>query len=104
MRKSKSTVQKKGQVTLPTEIRQELGIKPGDSVVFELVDEGVLIKSEKVERLDRLNQLLVEMNQILREEEEERGESPSLEEMIEGVREERGNILKEKYGLDAQDD
>ena len=104
MRKSKSTVQKKGQVTLPTEIRQELGIKPGDSVVFELVDEGVLIKSEKIERLDRLNQLLAEMNQILKQEEEERGESLSLEEMIEGVREERGKILKEKYGLDAQDD
>lgn len=104
MRKSKSTVQKKGQVTLPTEIRQELGIKPGDSVVFELVDEGILIKSEKIERLDRLNQLLAEMNQILKKEEEERGESLSLEEMLEGVREERGKILKEKYGLDAQDD
>ena len=104
MRKSKSTstVQKKGQVTLPMEIRQELGIKPGDSVVFELAGEGVLIKSEKIERLDRLNQLLVEMNQILREE-EERGESLSLEEMIEGVREEREKILKEKNGLDAQD-
>jgi AbrB family looped-hinge helix DNA binding protein len=100
MRKSKSTVQKKGQVTLPIEIRQELGIKPGDEVVFELVNEGVLIKSEKVERIERLNQLLTEMNQILKDEEEERGESLSLEEMIEEVREERGKILKEKYGLD----
>ena len=100
----KSTVQKKGQVTLPMEIRRELGINPGDEVVFELVDEGVLIKSEKIERLDRLNQLLAEMNQILKEEEAESGESLSLEEMIEGIREERGRILKEKYGLDYQDD
>ena len=100
MRKVKSTVQKKGQVTLPMAIRQELGIKPGDEVVFELVDEGVLIKSEKVARLYRFNQLLAEMNQILKEEEAERGGTLSLEEMIAGVREERGKILKEKYGLD----
>jgi AbrB family looped-hinge helix DNA binding protein len=100
----KSTVQKKGQVTLPTEIRRELGIKPGDEVVFELVEEGILIKPEKIKRLERLNQLLVEMNQILKEEEAARGEPLSLEEMIEGVREERGKILKEKYGLGYQDD
>jgi hypothetical protein len=40
------------------------------------------------------------MNQILKEEEAERGKTLSLEEMIEGVREERGKILKEKYGLE----
>jgi AbrB family looped-hinge helix DNA binding protein len=104
MRKSKSIVQSKGQVTLPTEIRRELGIKPGDSVVFELTGQGVLVKAEKVERLERFNQLLVEMNQLLQEEESERGQSFSLEEMIEGVREERGKILKAKYGLNAQND
>jgi AbrB family looped-hinge helix DNA binding protein len=104
MQKSKSIVQKKGQVTLPQEIRDELGIKPGDSVVFELVNEGILIKAEKAERLERFNQLLAEMNQLLRQEEKERGESLSLEEMIEGVRRERGKILKEKYGVDEQDD
>jgi hypothetical protein len=68
-----------------------------------LVDEGVLIKSEKVERLDRLNQQLADMNQLLKEEEAERDESLSLEKLMTGVREERGKILKEKYGLDAQD-
>ena len=52
-------------------------------------------------RLERFDQLLTEMNRILREEEEKRGEPLTLEEMIEGVREERGKILKEKYGLDA---
>jgi AbrB family looped-hinge helix DNA binding protein len=104
MRKSKSTVQKKGQVTLPTEIRQQLGIRPGDEVVFELVEEGVLIKSEKRGRLERFNQLLAEMNQILEEEEKDRGESLSFDEMIKGVRSERGKILRGKYGIDAQDD
>jgi len=100
MQKSTSTVQKKGQVTLPSEMREELGIHPGDKVVFERVDEGILIKTEKIERLDRFNQLLVEMNQILKEEEAERGKTLSLEEMIEGVREERGKILREKYNLE----
>lgn len=100
----KSTVQKTGQITLPREIRRKLGIEPGDKVIFVLVDGGILIKTEKAARIDRLNQLLGEINQILKEEEAETGDSLSLEQVIEGIREERRKILKEKYGLDCQDD
>lgn len=36
-----STVTRKGQVTLPVDIRKALGIKQGDKVAFEMDDEGV---------------------------------------------------------------
>lgn len=104
MKKSTSTVQKKGQVTLPLQMRRDLGIEPGDEVMFEQTEEGILVKIEKDARVARLNQLLQELNQILQEEEAERGSEFSLEELIEGVREKRGEILKEKYGLDDEDD
>lgn len=34
----------KGQVTIPIEIREQLGIQPGSRVEFELVDGGVLVR------------------------------------------------------------
>ena len=36
-----STVTRKGQVTLPVEIRRALGIKQGDKIAFEVDDQGV---------------------------------------------------------------
>lgn len=36
----------KGQVTIPKEIREELGIEPGDEVVFEPTDGGYEIRKE----------------------------------------------------------
>ena len=38
MRESVSTVTRKGQVTVPAEIRKALGIKEGDKVTFVLED------------------------------------------------------------------
>jgi AbrB family looped-hinge helix DNA binding protein len=35
-----ATVTSKGQVTIPKAIREVLGLKTGDSITFELVDEG----------------------------------------------------------------
>jgi AbrB family looped-hinge helix DNA binding protein len=34
----------KGQVTLPGEVRKALGLRPGDSVVFEINDGKVTIR------------------------------------------------------------
>jgi len=36
----------KGQVTIPKEIREELGIEPGDEVRFEKADSGYRIRKE----------------------------------------------------------
>jgi AbrB family looped-hinge helix DNA binding protein len=37
----------KGQVTIPHEIRERLGMHPGSTVEFELVDCGVLVRRSK---------------------------------------------------------
>ena len=36
-----ATVTQKGQVTIPSELRRALGLKPGDKVAFNLIDGEV---------------------------------------------------------------
>lgn len=40
----RSTISSKGQVTLPIEVREQLGLIPGTPVEFELKEEGVLLR------------------------------------------------------------
>lgn len=39
-----SSVSPKGQVTIPQELRERLGIKPKDRVVFELEGDGIKVR------------------------------------------------------------
>lgn len=39
MRRAKSTISSKGQITLPLEVRKRLGLKAGDRVEF-VIEEG----------------------------------------------------------------
>jgi AbrB family looped-hinge helix DNA binding protein len=41
----------KGQVTIPKEIRDRLGVRPGDRLVFRPTDGGVLVQAAKVNLL-----------------------------------------------------
>lgn len=41
-----SRVTAKGQVTIPKEIREELGIQPGDEVTFEEAESGYVVRKE----------------------------------------------------------
>lgn len=43
-RKLKSSISSKGQVTIPVEVRDRLGLRAGTVVRFELCDEGVLLR------------------------------------------------------------
>lgn len=43
-----SRVQKKGQVTIPLEIREKLGVQEGDFVAFVVTSEGILISPQQV--------------------------------------------------------
>lgn len=44
-RKQIAKVTSKGQITIPVEIRQALGVKPGDKLIFERgADGGLLIR------------------------------------------------------------
>lgn len=47
-----STITSKGQLTLPAELRRELGVKPSDRVVFVKKNGDVLI--QKIPTLDSL--------------------------------------------------
>lgn len=40
----RSTISSKGQVTVPAEVREQLGLVPGTPVEFELTAEGVLLR------------------------------------------------------------
>jgi len=83
-------VQERGQVTLPADVRRDLGIKKGDLVAVTKTESGVLItphESLAVQALDRIGAAL-------------REQGISLEELIESGREERPALLKELYGID----
>lgn len=40
----RSTISAKGQITVPAELREELGLVPGTPVVFERRPEGALLR------------------------------------------------------------
>ncbi len=99
-----SSVQRKGQVTIPHPLREAFNIQPGDGVYFKRSDEGILITTEKLEKLAQFNATLDELSALLAEKEAEEGTPPSLEALIEQVRAQRGQLLQEKYGLDPSND
>ena len=79
-------VQEKGQVTIPLEIRQKLGLKKGDLVIFVETEQGIVIKPAEVivaEALDEIGQALKE-------------KGISLEELIERGREIRGELIEKE--------
>ena len=86
-------VQEKGQVTIPLEIRQKLGLKKGDLVTFVETETGVVIKPAEVIVTEALDQI----GRALRE----RG--ITLEELIESGREIRQQIYNEKYARDSDE-
>jgi len=89
-----SKVQEKGQVTIPVEIRRKWELEKGDLVAFVETEEGVLISPQEVIAMQALDKL----GEMLKEKE------ISLEELIESGREIRGEIAKEKYNIDTDDD
>lgn len=87
-----SRVQKKGQVTIPIEIRDRLGIQEGDFIAFVETPEGVFISRQEIAAMRLLNQI----GQALKD------KGISLDELIESGRELRGEMIKEKYDLIEQ--
>lgn len=75
---SASTLTSKGQVTIPKEVRERLGLKEGDRLVFRFDDRGnLLVQPEARSPLGRLPGLLHHLA----------GERPiTVEEMNEAVR------------------
>lgn len=82
-------VQKKGQVTIPAEFREKLGLKEGDLVAFLETDAGILISPQETQAVYVLEQI----GQALKE----RG--VTLDELMDLGRTERATIIKETYHL-----
>jgi AbrB family looped-hinge helix DNA binding protein len=89
------TIQENGQVTLPVEWLRKYGLKKGDVVSFEETSEGKLVV---VPRTVLVTDALDQIGEALKE----RG--ISLEELLERGRAIRGQLLKERYGLDVPSD
>ncbi len=51
---SRSTLTSKGQLTIPKDVRERLGMKRGDRVVFEFEEDSVRLKVEKRRSLEEL--------------------------------------------------
>ncbi len=89
-----AVVQKRGQVTIPIELRRKLGIEEGGVVAFIETEDGVLISPREVLTMEALDRI----GEVLRE------QGLSLEELIESGREIRGQMVEEEYGLKAEDE
>jgi len=87
-----ATVQKRGQVTIPIEMRRKLGIEEGGVVAFIETEDGVLISPREVLTMHALDQI----GEALKK------QGISLEELIESGREIRGTIVEEEYGLEPE--
>ena len=88
-----SIIQKKGQVTIPTEIRNKLGMKEGDVVAFTETGDGVLISPQAViatQALDRIGDALQEAG-------------VDIDELIDEGRAVRTELLEEEYGIKADE-
>jgi AbrB family looped-hinge helix DNA binding protein len=82
-------IQENGQVTLPADVRRNLGLKKGDLVSVTQTEDGILITPQEVLAMKALDQL----GKALRE------KGLTLEELIESGREIRGQLIEEEYGI-----
>ena len=59
-----SYVQRKGQVTILQELQELFNIRPGDQIYFKQSTEGILITTERFERLAQFEETLAELSEI----------------------------------------
>jgi len=50
----KATITSKGQLTIPKQVRERLGLKPGDRLVFDLDGNAIRLRVEKRRTLEEL--------------------------------------------------
>ncbi|HHS96335.1 MAG TPA: AbrB/MazE/SpoVT family DNA-binding domain-containing protein [Chloroflexi bacterium] len=81
-------VRQRGVLTLPASLREKYGIRPGDT--FRLVDlDGIFVLTPMVPMVPELAREIERMRQ-------EAG--LTLEELLEGLREQRKRYVQERYG------
>ena len=88
-----AVVQKRGQITIPVDLRRKMGIEEGGIIAFIETEEGILLSPRRALALDALDRIGAAL--------EEQG--VALEDLIESGREIRGQLLQEEYGLVDKD-
>jgi len=91
--KKLSALQKKGQVTIPLEMRQKWNLKTGDLVAFIETEKGILISPQEVVAMDALNAIGAALKE----------KGITLEQLMEDGRKIRGKLVTELYGLPADE-
>lgn len=76
-------VQKRGQVTIPVDLRRKLGLEEGDVVAFVETEQGILISPREVLAMDAVERI----GEALQK------QGITLEELIETGREARGRMV-----------
>jgi antitoxin PrlF len=79
-------VQKRGQVTIPIELRRKLGVEEGDVVAFVETEEGILISPREVLAMDALERIGKALQK----------QGITLEELIDTGRDARGRMVSEQ--------
>lgn len=87
-------IQENGQVTLPYEWREKYGLKKGDIVSFVETDQGLIVMPQVMLAMKLLDEIGEELKKS----------DVTLDELMESGREIRGEILKEKYGIEPTDE
>ncbi len=82
-------VQRNGQVTIPREIRERLGLKKGDVVIVTLGGDAVVVRPLRAVTETAMDQTAGEL----------RGRGVTMEDLIETGRHFRGELLEKRYGL-----
>ena len=49
-----SKISKKGQITIPKDIREKLGLKVGDKVIFQSITQGILIRKKEDSDINKI--------------------------------------------------
>ena len=80
-----------GQVALPADLREKLGLKRGDIVAVVETADGLLLTSRGAAIKRELSDVDAEL----------RKQGLSFDELIESGREIRGELLRELYGIDG---
>jgi AbrB family looped-hinge helix DNA binding protein len=76
-------VQKRGQVTIPIDLRRKLGVEEGDVVAFVETEEGILISPREVLAMDALDRIGKALQK----------QGITLEDLIETGRDARGRMV-----------
>ena len=82
-------VRGKGEITLPVDIRQKLGLQVGALLTAELTDAGVLLKPAEIVARDAMTQISNEL----------KAQGVSLEDLMVSGRKARTKIATEKYSV-----